>query len=162
MSLNIYISLISYVAAFDMIGHDHLFYMLERYVGFGDSALRLILCHMFVWLLVCVWGATGLSSGTNAILFVFTSTCCDAELGTIRLAIGYHIYADDTQLYISFQCEDSLESLTKLNMCISEIRVWMIKNDSKKRIDNFLISTFETKFEWFVFLCGRYATIIVF
>ena len=42
--------------------------------------------------------------------------------------IAYHIYADDTQLYISFNCKDLLESLTKLNMCISDIRVWMIKN----------------------------------
>ena len=45
--------------------------------------------------------------------------------------IGYHIYADDTQLYISFKCKDPLESLTKLNMCISDIRVWMIKNKLK-------------------------------
>ena len=45
--------------------------------------------------------------------------------------IGYHIYADDTQLYISFKCRDPLESLTKLNMCISDIRVWMIKNKLK-------------------------------
>ena len=35
--------------------------------------------------------------------------------------IGYHIYADDTQLYISFKCKDPLESLTKLNMCISSV-----------------------------------------
>ena len=42
--------------------------------------------------------------------------------------IGYHIYADDTQRGISFQRKDRLESLTKLNMCISIIRVWMIKN----------------------------------
>ena len=45
--------------------------------------------------------------------------------------IGYHIYADDTQFYISFKCKDPLESLTKLNMCISDIRVWMIKNKLK-------------------------------
>ena len=45
--------------------------------------------------------------------------------------IGYHIYADDPQLYISFKCKDPLESLTKLNMCISDIRVWMIKNKFK-------------------------------
>ena len=42
--------------------------------------------------------------------------------------IGYHIYADYTQLYILFKCKDPLEALTKLNMCISDIRVWMIKN----------------------------------
>ena len=36
--------------------------------------------------------------------------------------IGYHIYADDTQLYISFKCNNPLASLPKLN-CISDIRV---------------------------------------
>ena len=45
--------------------------------------------------------------------------------------IGYHIYADDTQLYTSFKHKDPLESLTKLNMCISDIRVLMIKNKLK-------------------------------
>ena len=45
--------------------------------------------------------------------------------------IGYHIYADDTQLYISLKCKDPLESLTTLNMCISDIRMWMIKNKLK-------------------------------
>ena len=54
-------------------------------------------------------------------------------LGAIRghHNIGYHIYADDTQLYISFKCNNSLVSLTKLNMCISDIGVWMIKNKFK-------------------------------
>ena len=37
----------------------------------------------------------------------------------------------DTQLYISFKCRDPLESLTKLNMYISDIRVCMIKNKLK-------------------------------
>ena len=43
--------------------------------------------------------------------------------------IGYHINADDPQLNISFKCKDPMESLTKLNMYISDIRVWMIKNN---------------------------------
>ena len=64
-------------------------------------------------------------------------------LGTIlrHHNIGFHIYADDTQLYISFKCKDPLESLTKLNMCISDIRVWMIKNKLKINDSNFAIST---------------------
>ena len=46
--------------------------------------------------------------------------------------IGYHIYADETQLYISFKCKDLLESLTKLNMCISDIRVRMITKKNQR------------------------------
>ena len=45
--------------------------------------------------------------------------------------IGYHIYADDTQLYISFKCNDPLATLPKHKSCISDIRVWMIKNKLK-------------------------------
>ena len=43
-------------------------------------------------------------------------------------SIGYDIYADDTQLYISFKSNTPLASLIKLNHFISDIRVWMINN----------------------------------
>ena len=50
--------------------------------------------------------------------------------------IDHHIYADDTQLYIKFDLSDSSTALEKINLCISDIRIWMIKhrlkiNDSK-------------------------------
>ena len=37
-----YLVLLDLSAAFDTIAHDNLFYILERYVGIGGSALRLI------------------------------------------------------------------------------------------------------------------------
>ena len=40
--------------------------------------------------------------------------------------IGYHVYADYTQLYISFKCKQPLESISKVNSCLSDIRRWMI------------------------------------
>ena len=45
--------------------------------------------------------------------------------------IGYHVYADDTQLYISFKCKQPLESISKVTSCLSDIRRWMITNKLK-------------------------------
>ena len=45
--------------------------------------------------------------------------------------IGYHVYGDDTQLYISFKCKHPLESILKVNSCLSDIRRWMITNKLK-------------------------------
>ena len=41
----------------------------------------------------------------------------------------YHVYAYNTQLYISFKCKQPLEANTKLNRCLSDIRRWMIINN---------------------------------
>ena len=76
-----FLVLLDLSAAFDTIDHDNLFYILEKYVGIGGSALRLIRSYFsdrtqrvqidgimsdFASLLC------GLSSGTNEILFTFT------------------------------------------------------------------------------------------
>ena len=82
-----FLVLLDLSAAFDMIDHDNLFYILEKYVGIGGSALHLIRSYFSdrtqrvqidgIMSDFVVWGATGLSSGTNEILFVFASTWCD-------------------------------------------------------------------------------------
>ena len=45
--------------------------------------------------------------------------------------ISYHVYANDTQLYISFKCKQPLEAISKVNSCLSDIRRWMISNKLK-------------------------------
>ena len=45
--------------------------------------------------------------------------------------IDYHVYADDTQLYVSFKCKQPLEAISKLNSCLADIRRWMITNKLK-------------------------------
>ena len=44
---------------------------------------------------------------------------------------GYHVYANDTQLYIFFDNKDPSGPLARLNSCISDKRVWMIRNKLK-------------------------------
>ena len=135
-----FLVLLDLSAAFDTIDHDNVFYILEKYVGIGGSAVRLIRSYF--------------SDHTqrvqiDGIMSDFASLLCGVPQGSLlgpmkfclylrplgailrHHNIGYHIYADDTQLYISFKCKDPLESLTRLNMCFSDIRVWMIKNKFK-------------------------------
>ena len=135
-----FLVLLDLSAAFDTIDHDNLFYILEKYVGIGGSALRLIRSY---------FSDRTQRVQIDGILSDFTSLLCGVPqgsvLGPMKLClylpplsailrhhiISYHMYADNTQLYILFKCKDPLESLTKLNMYISDIRVWMIKNKLK-------------------------------
>ena len=122
-------------AAIDTIDHDNLFwrYMSELTV----NALQLIRSYFYdrtrrnkiygimsdVTSLLCVVPQGSVLGPMKLCLYLL-------PLGAIlrHHNIGHHIYPHGIQLYISFKCKDPLESLTKLNMCISDIRLWMIKN----------------------------------
>ena len=117
-----------------------MFELLEKYVGITGNALQLIKSYF-----------PGRTQRVviDGILSDFASLICgvpqSSVLGPMKFylyllplaailrkhGIGYHIYADDTQLCISFKSDKPLESLEKLNSCISDIRVWMIKQKLK-------------------------------
>ena len=48
--------------------------------------------------------------------------------------LNYHIYADDTQVYVTFDIPEHV--LNKLNACLSDIRLWMIANKLKINDEN--------------------------
>ena len=140
-----FLVLLDLSAAFDTIDHDNLFYILEKDVGIGGSALLLIRSYFSdhtqrVQIDGIMSDVASLLCGVpqGSVLGPMKFCLYLLPLGAILRYhnIGYHIYTDDTQLYVSFNCKDPLESLAKLNMCISDIRAWMIKiklkiNDSK-------------------------------
>ena len=45
--------------------------------------------------------------------------------------IDFHIYADDIQLYVSFDFSNPNVALDRMNLCISDLRIWMIRNKLK-------------------------------
>ena len=89
------------------IDHDNLFYILEKYVGIGGSALRLIRSYF------CDRSQKKVQ--IDGIMSDFTSLLCGVPQGSVlgplkcylyllplgailrHHNIGYHIYADDTQ-----------------------------------------------------------------
>ena len=64
-----------------------------------------------------------------------------------RFQIGYHICADDTQLYVSFNPkseEDIAAAKLRMTQCIAEIRSWMLANKLKpngSKTELFLIAS---------------------
>ena len=53
-----------------------------------------------------------------------------------RHILHYHLYADDTQIYLAFKSNNSSTSISRIENCIEEIRLWMHRhflklNDNK-------------------------------
>ena len=133
--------LLDLYVAFDTIDHDNLLCIQEKYVGICGNALKLIKSYF--------------SNRTQRVqidnvLSDFANIICGVPqgsvLGPLKFClyllplstilryhnIGYHVYADDTQLYVSFKCKQPLEAISKkLNSCLADIRRWMITNKLK-------------------------------
>ncbi len=69
------------------------------------------------------WGSSGIGSWTPPLSTYTTS------LGPIIQAHGfsYHFYADDTQLYLSFQPDDPTVA-ARISGCLADISAWMKEN----------------------------------
>ena len=112
-------------AAFDTLDHDNLFCILKKYVGIRGNALKLIKSY-FSNRTQHVQIDNVSSDLTNIICGVPQGSV----LGHLKFSLYlyplnailmchkncYHVYADDTQLYISFKCEQPLEEISKLNI----------------------------------------------
>ena len=128
-------------ADFDTIDHDNLFCILEKYVGICGNVLKLIKSYFS--------NCTQHVQIDDVLLSDFANIICGVPQGSVLghlkfclyllsmsailkyHKIGYHVYAEDTQLYISLKCKQPFESISKVNSCLSDIRRWMITNKLK-------------------------------
>ena len=130
------IVLLNASAAFDTIDHDNIFCILEISVGIRGNAQKLIKSYFSnrtqrgqidnVCLILLILFVVFLNAPLKLCWYLL-------PLSAILMYqnIGYHVYAVDTQFYISFKCKQSLEAISKLNSCLADIWRWMINNKLK-------------------------------
>ena len=121
-------------AAFNTFDHENLFCILEKYVGICGNALKLIKSYFS--------NRTQHVQIDNVLSDIICGVPQGSVLGPLKYCLyllplgailryhkmGYHVYADDTQLYVSFKCKQPLETISKLNSCLADIRRWMMTN----------------------------------
>ena len=70
----------------------------------------------------------------GSVLGPIVSLVYTSPLGAIlrRHGVGFHMYADDTQLYLSMKTtkvEDVVSTRTKVEVCLRELNQWMLTNN---------------------------------
>ena len=92
--------------AFDTIGHDNVFCILEKYIGICENVANII-CS--------VPQGSGLGPLTFCLYLLPMSAIFKYH------KIVYQVYDDDTQLYIAFKCKQPLEAISKVNSCLQTL-----------------------------------------
>ena len=60
--------------------------------------------------------------------------------------LNYHLYPDDTQLYLPFKTDDVNLAIDRVVSCVSEISCWMEQNDLKLNSDKTDILLIHSRF----------------
>ena len=133
-------------AAFDTVNHDIFIQRMKNRIGINGAALDWFRSYLFGRSqVVCINNTTsnkvtldtGLPQGS--VLCPGCFSIYTLPLGEIihHHGLGYHCYADDTQIYVSVKPNQTVvdAAIEKMESCIDEIRTWMTHNSLKLNDD---------------------------
>ena len=123
-------------ATFDTVNHEILLSRLEHRNGMAGSVLAWMRSCLpdrsqCVCLQGCASSKTDVACGVpqGSVLGPLLFSPYTAPIGEIirRHNLGFHLYADDTQLYIKFEMTEinRLFSLRRIEQCLNDVRAWM-------------------------------------
>ena len=124
-------------AAFDTIDHGLLLNQLERRFRICGSALAWFKSYLSdrvqsVQIENCRSDPIALNYGVpqGSVLGPILFSLYTSPIGDIvrQHKLDYHLYAHDTQLYVSFQIKNINDKLSRITACSSDINKWMLQN----------------------------------
>ena len=129
-------------AAFDTVDHELLLERMSKRYGVKGNVLKWFRSYIqdrkqFVMINGIKSKVKELRYGVpqGSVLGPILYLLYTSPIGNIirRHGLNYHLYADDTQLYISFKSTPAEQagSITRIEACVSEIDSWMVSNKLK-------------------------------
>ena len=143
-------------AAFDTVNHEILLSRLEQRYGMAGSVLAWMRSYLTdrsqcVYLQGGASSKTGVACGVpqGSVLGPLSFSAYTAPIGDIirRHNLGFHLYADDTQLYIKFEMTYiyRLLSLRRIEQCLNDVCAWMGDNQLKVNDDKTVALVLSTR-----------------
>ena len=132
-------------AAFDTVNHDLLLSRLEKRFGITGTVLnwfKSYLCNRSQFISINQSHSTkrdllvgvpqGSVLGPSLLYLLYSAPISDV---IAKRQLNYHLYADDTQLYLAFKTNHMNLAIDRVVSCVSEISCWMEQNDLRLKLD---------------------------
>ena len=134
------LTLLDLSAVFDTIDHLTLISRLSSWYGISGTALDWFTSYLsnrcqqvkiHDYISEAVYISFGLPQGS--VLGPIIVTLYTAPLSHVIAEhdVEHHLYADDTQIYISLSGSEALESITDLKSCVTDVFTWMTNSKLK-------------------------------